>query len=70
VSSRLAYDQRGRLIAVATSTNSAQTRGEVWLVLGNDCEVASMAPWRFLGERTGRPVPLTAIRPGRTALHS
>jgi hypothetical protein len=64
VSSKLGYDERGRLIAVATTTNSAQTRGEVWIVLGNTSEVASTAPWRFLG-RLPVPQPTTASSTAR-----
>lgn len=67
VSSKLARDPRGRLVAIATTTTNSQTRGDVFLVLGNTCEPASLAPWTFLGERTGR-LPLLPARLGTASV--
>jgi hypothetical protein len=74
VSSKLAYDRRGRLIVVATSTNSAQTNGDRFLVCGNDLPVNEVG-FGWLGRSSGHLASAAerveaATRHGSPRLHA
>jgi hypothetical protein len=74
VSSRLARDDRGRLIVVVTTPSEGLPTGTTFRVLGESISTGTPGDpgeYFFVGTKTGRfPMPPTAIRRGRTALHS